>query len=218
MKIACIGYRSWALKIYEKLQKSTKHQFLMQNSKEQFNCESIILFSPDLILFYGWSWTVPDELVQNYKCLMLHPSPLPFYRGGSPIQNQIINNETSSKVTIFIMNERLDSGPIVGQANLNLQNSIENIFKQITAQGIKLTLDILKYGLKPIKQDETKATYFKRRKPHESEITLEELKNKDGAYLMNKIRMLDDPYPNAFLQTSDGYKLVIKSAYLVKIE
>ena len=44
---------------------------------------------PDIVLFYGWSWKVSEKLINKFDCLMLHPSPLPKYRGGSPIQNQI---------------------------------------------------------------------------------------------------------------------------------
>ena len=48
-----------------------------------------------------------------------------------------------------------------------------------------------------------------------SEITVEEISTKSGEYLYNKIRMLQDPYPNAFIKTSDGKKLKIKLAELV---
>ena len=43
---------------------------------------------------------------------MLHPSPLPKFRGGSPIQNQIIRNKKKSMVTIFRINNILDGGDI----------------------------------------------------------------------------------------------------------
>ena len=57
---------------------------------------------------------------------------------------------------------------------------------------------------------------YKRIKPKNSEITLEELKNKNGIYLINKIRMLQNPYPNPYIRTKDNKKLVIKSAILKK--
>ena len=218
MKIACVGYRSWALDIYFNLKLKTKHHFLIQKSKADYDINVITTFNPDLILFYGWSWIIPSELIEKYKCLMLHPSPLPLYRGGSPIQNQIINNEKKSKVTIFIMNNKLDSGPILAQGNLSLSGTINNIFKQISKQGLLLTLQILDQGMKPVMQNEKLATYFKRRKSNESEITLEELKEKSAVYLVNKIRMLADPYPNAFIRTSDGYKLIIKLEKITEIK
>ena len=63
-------------------------------------------------------------------------------------------------------------------------------------------------------QKSEEATYFARRKPEQSEITIDELENQTAEYLYNKIRMLQDPYPNAYIKTFDGKKLFIKSAQL----
>ena len=104
----------------------------------------------------------------------------------------------------------MDSGDILEQGPLDLSGSLPEIFKRIELEGLRLTLKILKNGLMPVAQDESKATYFKRRTPEESEITIDELLQSDSHYLYNKVRMLGDPYPNAFIRTSDGKKLLIK--------
>ena len=218
MKIVCIGNRSWAINIYQKLKKETDHKFLTIKNKEKFNKKKIINFNPDYILFYGWSIKVENYITQNYKCLMLHPAPLPRYRGGSPIQNQIINGEKKSAVTIFRMTDNLDAGDIYGQEKILLEGSLEDIFDRITNVGYKLTKRIFKKNVKPVKQDNSKATYFKRRTPNQSEITLSDLKNEDSIYLYNKIRMLSDPYPNAFFATKDKKKLFFKEVSLGSIK
>jgi methionyl-tRNA formyltransferase len=212
VKVACIGYRKWALNIYDALIERTDNTFLLFRSKSEFNEDSLRDFNPDLILFYGWSWIVSEKLLNDYKCLMLHPSPLPKYRGGSPIQNQIIDGKKKSKVSIFIMNSEIDSGAIISQGDISLEGTLDNIFEQIENVGIKLTLEIIKNRFKAKPQNHNEATYFKRRKKADSEITLEELTNKSSEFLYNKIRMLADPYPNAFIKTKDGKKLVILSA------
>ena len=212
MKIACIGYRPWALKIYNRLEELANHEVIVQNSKNAFDCQIIKNFCPDLILFYGWSWIVSKELIENFTCLMLHPSPLPLYRGGSPIQNQIIEGRKTSKVSIIIMTEELDAGPIVGQMDISLEGNISDIFQELTEKGTFLTEDILKNGLKPEEQDHKNATVYKRRKPEESEITIEEIKTKSAEYLHNKIRMLQDPYPNAYIKTSEGKRVYLTSS------
>lgn len=211
MRIACIGYRDWALDIYRNLEKELhEHTFLFQLSEPEFCGDAIAEFSPDLILFYGWSKIIPDNLVAKYNCLMLHPSPLPRYRGGSPLQNQIIRGEIKSAVTIFLMDQGIDTGPIAKQSELDLSGTLSEIFERISVIGLRLTLDIVREGLNVYAQDEAKATQFKRRKPHESEITIEELTNQSSLYLYNKIRMLQDPYPNPFIKTIDGKKIIIK--------
>ena len=98
MRIVCVGYRDWALNIYGQLQREfPEHTFLMQLSKKDYSEIQIEQFKPDLVLFYGWSDIIGSRMIESGKCLMLHPSPLPKYRGGSPIQNQIIRNVIANK-------------------------------------------------------------------------------------------------------------------------
>ena len=56
MRIACVGYRHWALEIYDQLASKTDHVFLIFRSKAQYKEEVLYDFKPDLVLFYGWSW------------------------------------------------------------------------------------------------------------------------------------------------------------------
>jgi methionyl-tRNA formyltransferase len=216
MKIACVGYREWALSIYDKLSKKTDYDLIIINSKETYNEEAIYNFDPDLILFYGWSSKIKKNIIEKFYCIMLHPSPLPKYRGGSPIQNQIINGEILSAVTLFIMDDGIDTGPIVAQKKIRIDGDLSGIFEQISNIGYELTIKILTKGLIPIPQDNQKATVYKRRKPCESEITIDEIQNKTSKYLYNKIRMLQDPYPNAFIRTVDGEKIFITHSYINK--
>ncbi|TGV03845.1 formyltransferase family protein [Flavivirga rizhaonensis] len=211
MKIACITYRDWAINIYEKIYEvyNDKHTFLIWKTKDEFNAEELKEFKPDLILWYGWSWIVDDLFVNDYESIMLHPTPLPKYRGGSPIQNQIINGEKIGAVSLFKMNEGLDKGDIYQQLPLSLSGSLNEIFDRISNLGFAATCNIIdgNYSLQP--QDHSQSTYFKRRKPKDSEITLKEIQTKPAEYLHNKIRMLNDPYPNAYISTIDGKKLYL---------
>jgi methionyl-tRNA formyltransferase len=212
MRVACIGYRRWAINIYDRLAESLDDVFLIFRTRAQYNEEVLRDFRPDLVLFYGWSWYVPEQILQDYKCFMLHPSPLPKYRGGSPIQNQIIAGEINSKVSIFLMTDEMDAGDIIAQEDLSLEGRLDEIFKRIEDAGVRLTSNILCFGFNPTPQNHTKATYGKRRKPEDSEITLDEIMKCSSEHLFNKIRMLADPYPNAFIRTIDGKKLIIKEA------
>jgi methionyl-tRNA formyltransferase len=214
MRIACVTYRDWALKIYDNLVENFDHTFLIIRSRAQYSELALRDFKPDIILFYGWSWIIEKSLLNDFKCMMLHPSPLPKYRGGSPIQNQIISGETISMVTIFKMNELLDGGEIYFQKEYSLEGSIDDIFNRISKIGTELTFRLLNENTIPFAQNNEEATVYKRRKPSESEITIEELQNQSGIYLYNKIRMLGDPYPNAYIKTKDGQRLYIKNVKL----
>jgi methionyl-tRNA formyltransferase len=209
MKILCIGYRDWANNIYKSIEDIANCKII--SSEEDYNEQLLEDFNPDIILWYGWSKIINIDIINKYFCVMLHPSPLPKYRGGSPIQNQIINGETKSAVTLFHMNQEIDKGDIIYQESFSLLGDLDDIFKRIETIGILLTKKMLNNwnNLNFIKQDESKSTYYKRRKPIESEITIEDIKNNTALDIHNKIRALQDPYPNAFIVCSDGSKLYL---------
>jgi methionyl-tRNA formyltransferase len=212
MKILCIGYRDWALRIYDKLIENYHNgEIIIIKSHAEYSDSFVKDYSPDFILFYGWSWIISKEIVNNYKCITLHPSKLPKYRGGSPLQNQIIRGETNSAVTLFLMNNDVDSGPILFQESISLAGSISDIFDRIEKIGYKGTMQFLNNPIGGVEQKHDEATYFKRRIKEQSEITFEELREKSSIYIYNKIRMLEDPYPNAYIKTKDGKKIVLKS-------
>ena len=211
MKIIGCAYRRWALQIFEHLEKSVEIKII--RSPENITPGVIEEYQPDLILFYGWSWTVPDDIVNNYLCLCLHPSPLPKYRGGSPIQNQIMNGEVESAVSIFKMTEEIDAGDLCAQVPFSLEGNLWEILNTIRDIGSFETLRIIR-ELKNLKYwpQEGEITTFKRRLPDESEITFEELRFATARYLHNKIRGLQSPYPNAYIICSDGKKLYLTEA------
>lgn len=212
MKILAIGYRDWAIDIYKNLLKEKIKIKILK--KKSISLKEIKKYNPDLILFYGWSKKVSNTIVQKFKCIMLHPSKLPNFAGGSPIQNQIIRNVKRSAVTLFSMNEKIDHGNILIQKEFSLLGELNEIFNRIIKIGTLLTLNILKKNYKQKKIKITKV--YKRRKPQQSEITLREFKFSNANYLYNKIRMLQDPYPNAFIKTIDGKKLYIQKVSISK--
>ena len=213
MKIVCFGYRDWAINIYNALSKDNKNQIYIFKNKSNLTYKSINKINPSLVLFYGWSSIIPEKIINNFKCLMLHPSKLPKFRGGSPLQNQIIRGLKSTYVTIFVMNEELDAGDILINKKISLDGNMNEILSRIETVGIEMTKIILSKKIKLKKQDHNKATIYKRLN-NNSEITIKHLKSLKGIELYNKILMLGDPYPNAFIKTVDGKKLYIKFAKL----
>ncbi len=72
---------------------------------------------PDLLLVVDFGYIVPKWLLELPKIapLNIHPSELPKWRGSSPGQFAILFNEKESAVTLMVMDERLDHGPIIHQ-------------------------------------------------------------------------------------------------------
>jgi len=214
-KFLFVGYRDWALRAHYELNLS----IAMVTSNDQLNEQINLNKELKYIFFVGWSNIIEETVINKYECFCIHPSSLPFYRGGSPIQNQIIDGILDSSVTLFKMNNKLDAGPIFSQKYLSLRGSLEDIFNRISF----LTADLIRTFILKIEsgqmftlidQDEELATLFKRRKPSQSEIKLDDFENFTALQLYNKIRSLDDPYPNAFIKCADGSKLILKKVAL----
>ena len=205
MNYVFCAYREYSLEIYKKLKKRYKNFFLIKEPKK-LTLKNIQKINPKYIFFPDWSWIVPDEIINNFQCVCFHESNLPKFRGGSPIQNQIIRGIKKTKTTAFLMSKGIDTGDIILQKDLSLEGSLEDIFSEMKKNDYEMITKIIQGKFKRKKQT-GKPTNYKRRKPEESE-----LKNLDYSkeYLYNFIRMLSDPYPNAFLKIGKR-KIIFKS-------
>ena len=184
-KIWFCGYRHWAISIYEHLMRSSaRHDVPVILIKNQDHYSIMVenIGPDDIVFFVGWSWIIPKEIVDKYTCVCLHPSPLPKYRGGSPLQHQIINGESHSAVTYFIMDEHLDKGPILFTKGFDLGGSLDEIYQKIIDCGKEGITEITnqymsEQPLQAIPQDESQKSYYRRRTPAMSEIKKEDFEN-----------------------------------------
>jgi methionyl-tRNA formyltransferase len=170
----------------------------------------IDLWKPSWVFFLDWSWIIPKEIIKNYKCVCFHESDLPNFRGGSPIQNQISRGITKTKLTAFLMDEGLDTGDILLQEDLSLEGHISEIMARVAALTPKMINRILTGDYTQRKQ-EGRGSYYSRRTPKDSELDVFVFKDTPLEKIYNVIRMLEDPYPNAFMVLGDR-KLTFKSA------
>lgn len=175
----------------------------------------------DVMLFYGWSWIVPAELTASLDCLCLHPSLLPKYRGGTPLQHQILSDEQETGLTIFRMNDILDGGDILAQRRFPLTGTISDIYGQMRDYGAQATITILRdyQAGRPVytpQQNLNQHPSYRRRTPAQSEIAIEQLAAMPTRYFYNFVRALGDPYPNCFIRLTDGGELQVQEAAVVR--
>ena len=88
-----------------------------------------------------------------------------------------------------------------------LKGSISEIFERMMQNDYDMIMKIIN-GKYKVRKQLGKPTTFKRRKPEDSEL---KHLNYSKRYLYNFIRMLSDPYPNAFLRVGKQ-KIIFKSA------
>lgn len=237
MKIISLISREWSYEITKKIIKDsdksinfclliTKNVLINKGKYKHINIKktlssnhlkTIKSFKPDLILAYGWSDYMSKDLRRIAPCLILHPSKLPKYRGGSPIQNQILNGIKKSAVSILYAEDDIDSGEILFQEEISLEGYLNDIFKRMINKGVKGTKKILKLSkLKSYSQNHKYATYYKRRKPIQSKISLKDIKKFEAEYFFNLVRGLQDPYPLAYIECKNKTKLYLKKVLIKK--
>jgi methionyl-tRNA formyltransferase len=209
MTYVICAYREYSLELYKNLKR--KYDFKLIKNPEKLNLKNLKKIDPMFVFFPDWSWIVPKEIYKNYQCVCFHESNLPKFRGGSPLQNQIIRNVTNTKTTAFLMNDILDGGDILLQKNLSLKDNIDDIFERMLKNDYEMIIQIIK-GKFSLKKQKGKPIFYKRRKPNESEL---KNLNYSKKYLYNFIRMLGDPYPNAYIEI-DKRKIIFKSAKFQK--
>tara|TARA_B100000579_G_scaffold430564_1_gene444186 strand:- start:554 stop:1204 length:651 start_codon:yes stop_codon:yes gene_type:complete len=211
MKVVLIGYREWALRAFSKFKRfpviksmDNLNEFLSNYDQKEKLC----------LIFVGWSDIIQNDIIQNHICICLHPSDLPKYRGGTPIQHQRINGLKKTKLTAFRMDNGIDSGPIIYKTNISIDGHMNDIFLSLSFASAKIINKIISNKdinfLNGEPQKDEDATLYMRRKPQDSEITIDELVNSTSEELYNKICSLEDPYPNAFIKTKDNKKLLFK--------
>jgi len=118
---------------------------------------SILELKPDLIIVAAYGQILPLEVLSIAPCINLHASLLPKYRGASPIQQALLNNDSFTGVTAMNMDVGLDSGDILGYKYVAIekQTVVAELFDNLAVCAANLTLEIIdKYDeLKPIKQN-----------------------------------------------------------------
>ena len=209
--IAVCAYREWAIKTYINLQQLFPGiNFILIKSEDEFNTLWKEIKLPKLIFCIGWSSIISSDIVKEKTILGVHPSDLPDYAGGSPIQNQIINGIYSSKMTLFKLSEELDSGPHISKLPLSLDGHIKDIFKRMELTSTILFRDFLNSYPNNIFRDiDRPSQCFKRIKPEDSELTKKMFQELSSKEIFDLIRCREDPYPNCFIKDSSG-KLIFK--------
>jgi len=125
---------------------------------------------PDLVIVANFGKILPRDVlaIPRYGCLNIHPSLLPKYRGATPIQSAILNDDKETGVTIILMDEKIDHGPIISNSKFKIENSkltYRELHHELANLGAKLLIETIprwiKGKIKPRLQDESEATYTK---------------------------------------------------------
>jgi methionyl-tRNA formyltransferase len=119
--------------------------FQPNSLKEDAIYEKVLTLKPDIIIVAAYGQILPKNILEICPCINLHASILPKYRGASPIQSAILNDDKISGVTAMKMGEKLDDGDMLGFSFLDISRfKSDEVFKQMEELASNLTVKILK--------------------------------------------------------------------------
>ncbi len=187
----------------------TQPDKIRNNAEFRGQLESI---APDAIIVVAYGRIIPPWMLTlpRYGCINLHGSLLPKYRGAAPIQWAIAMGETITGNTTMLLEEGLDTGPILLQQAVVIrpeQTAVE-LYEEMAEGGAPLVVETLE-GLgagtiEPQPQDHSRATLAPLLDREDgrmdfSAFTATQLKNRWRGF---------QPWPGAFTSLN-GKKLIV---------
>ncbi|MEI8215239.1 MAG: methionyl-tRNA formyltransferase [Actinomycetota bacterium] len=155
-----------------------------------------LLADVDVLLTIGYGVLLPSEVINapTYGSLNLHFSLLPRWRGAAPVQRAIEAGDSLSGVTVFALDEGMDTGPIYSVKKFALDSDItsDELFNELADVGVEAvmeTLAAIEAGRKPTAQKSEGATRAYKLQKSEGELdwqaSAEEVSRKIRAFTSN---------------------------------
>ena len=149
-------------------------------TKEQIQSD-IDITNADILLVVAYGNLIPAWILEsNIKAINIHYSLLPSYRGASPIQSSLLNNDKKTGVTFMQISEDLDAGKVIKsfEVPINKNDNKSSLEKKLTKLSIlnleKVITDFYSNKTIPIDQEHGKASYCKKILKEDSIINFEE--------------------------------------------
>ncbi len=167
---------------------------------------------PDLIFVVGFSQLISKTIIDSAKIGVIgfHPSRLPKDRGRSVLAWQISEGYSTGCVSMFWIDEGIDSGDIIGQKDFEISynDTIRDVLDKVYDICLELTRTyyplIKKDYMIKVKQDDKQATYRRKRTKEDGLINWD-----NSSYVIyNLVRAITEPYPGA-LSFYDDQEIII---------
>ena len=194
------------LKVFQPEHIRTDHQLVLDEN-------------PDCIIVAAFGQMIPKIILNQpkYKCINVHASLLPKYRGGSPMHTAIKNGDAETGVTIMYMAMKMDAGAILSQASIPILDSdnVGSIENKLSRIGTSLLLDTLvkveEGTIIAQNQDESGVTFAWNIKPEEEHIDFD----RTAREVFNHVRAFY-PWPITYF-TIDGQTFKLHEVGIVSI-
>ncbi len=167
----------------------------------------------DFVVVCGFPYILNHKIIQTSRngIINCHAGKLPEYRGGSPLNWQLINNEKNFGISVIKINNTIDGGDIIEERKFNLKrkytiNNLHQIANNHFPKMVFLSLIKLLNNFKTIKQNNRKAKVYRQRNSKDSYLNFKNMNyNKIDCF----VRALQSPYPfSFFLYKNFKYEII----------
>jgi len=170
--------------------------------------------SPDVIVVAAFGQILRENVLTlpQYGCLNVHASLLPRWRGAAPVQAAVLHDDVTG-VTIMKMDKGLDTGPILSQKSIIIQDNMTAgvVFEHLACMGADLIVETLpKYvsgEIQPQPQNEADATYAPSLRKNDGKLDFD----RPAVFLARQVRAFH-PWPGSF-QFYNGHRLKVLRAH-----
>ncbi len=152
-----------------------------------------------VVAAYGKLIPAPILELPAHGCVNLHPSLLPRYRGASPVASAILAGDRETGVTVMLLDEGMDSGPVLAQMREPIleRDTTATLTARLAQKGADLMAEALPLWLEgritPQPQDESLAVYTSMLAKKEGEIDWE----RSAEEIARQVRALN-PWPGSY--------------------
>ncbi|UFS63312.1 methionyl-tRNA formyltransferase [Sulfurimonas sp. HSL-3221] len=171
--------------------------------RDEVTVETLQAIPCDYIVVAAYGQILPKAVLAHAPCINLHASILPQYRGASPIQQSLLNGDKETGVTAMLMEEGLDTGPIllIERIAIGDDETVGSLFERLTDLAAEMTPQVLRSypKLTPVPQNDADASLCKKISKADGEVAFD-----DARSLYNKYRAFT-PWPGVYLES--GLKL-----------
>jgi methionyl-tRNA formyltransferase len=179
--------------------------------------EQLRAWSPDLIVVAAFGQILRKDILDlpSYRCINLHASLLPRWRGAAPINAAILHGDEETGVTLMKMDIGLDTGPMLAQRAIRLtrEDTAGSVTETLSHLGADLLIetlpDYLSGKIRPVPQPEEGATYAPMLKKEEGRLDF----TRPAEELERRVRAFN-PWPGAIMDF-DGTLLKVHRAHAV---
>ncbi|MGD9649504.1 MAG: methionyl-tRNA formyltransferase [Dongiaceae bacterium] len=191
-----------------------KHPPSLKDSKAQ---EELRALKPEVIVVVAYGLILPRAVLEipPKGCLNIHASLLPRWRGAAPIQRAILAGDQKTGVSIMLMDEGLDTGPVLAERAVDILpgDTAGLLHDKLAKMGGELLLVTLSKWLNdkiaPQMQPAAGVSYADKINPAEALINWKD----DAAAIERQVRAFN-PWPGAYF-TYRGERIKIFAAEVI---